>query len=258
MERPKPRQALKADKLQVEIYPSREAMGRASAHDVAARMRKRLEGGQTVRMVFAAAPSQNEFLAELRVAKGIDWARVEAFHMDEYIGLPVDAPQSFGRFLRLALFDHVRPGRIEYIDATAADPKAECSRYTALLGERQVDIVCAGIGENGHLAFNDPPVVDFDDPLSVKTVTLDEVCRAQQVHDGAFPTVADVPKTAMTLTVPALMSARWLYCMVPGPTKSEAVRRTLRERISTACPAGILRRHDGAVLYLDEASAAGL
>lgn len=249
--RPMPLRSFAVDRLQVEIYANREAMGAAAAFAVATAMQTLFASQERVRMVFAAAPSQNEFLAALAATEGLDWGRVEAFHMDEYIGLPADAPQRFGTFLRERIFDLVHPGRVEYIDGNAPDIEAECLRYAGLLAERPIDIVCAGIGENGHMAFNDPPVADFDDPQAIKVVTLDEVCRMQQVHDGAFPRLEDVPRTALTLTMPTLMSARRVSCVVPGPTKAAAVLATLRDPISTACPATVMRRHPNAVLYLD-------
>ncbi len=244
-----------ADRMKVKVYVTREAMGMAAAEAVARRVDEILAQHERVRIVFAAAVSQNEFLAHLRQIEGIDWDRVEAFHMDEYVGLPDDAPQRFGNFLREHLFDCVQPGRAEYIDGTAPDLETECERYAALLAERPVDIVCAGIGENGHMAFNDPHVADFEDPETVKVVELDRTCRMQQVHDGAFATLDQVPTHALTLTMPALMSAHRIYCMVPGPTKREAVRSTIEGPISTACPATIMRRHDHAVLYLDAEAA---
>ena len=255
-DRPVPLRFLKVDTLSVEVHGRREEMGRAAALDVAVRMRELLRTQPLVRMVFAAAASQNEFLATLAGQDNVDWARVEAFHMDEYIGLPEGAPQSFARFLRERLFDLVCPGRVVYIDGRAADPEAEARRYATRLAERPIDIVCAGIGENGHMAFNDPHVADFSDPATVKIVTLDDVCRAQQVHDGAFDRLDLVPRTALTLTMPTLMSARALYCIVPGPSKTAAVHRTLRGPIAEECPATIMRRHARAILYLDATSAA--
>jgi len=254
--RPVPIRNLVADQLQVQVFTTRSDMGTTAAFDAAEYIRQLIRGQGWARVVFAAAPSQNEFLAALSAAPGMDWARVEAFHMDEYVGLAGDAPQGFGNFLRARLFERVRPGRVEYIDGSAKDAEAECRRYAELLRERPVDIVCAGIGENGHLAFNDPPVADFNDPKVVKVVTLDEVCRMQQVHDGAFATIGDVPKMALSLTIPALMAAKRIYCIVPGPTKTVAVRKTVKDPVSTACPATIMRRHPNAVLYLDRDSAA--
>jgi len=253
--RPSAVRTLDVDALHIQVYATRAEMGQAAAYDVSARMRALLSQQASIRMVFAAAPSQNEFLAALGRTVGLDWSKVEAFHMDEYVGLPADAPQSFGLFLRTRLFDLARPGRVEYIDGNAPDAAAECARYGALLRERPVDIVCAGIGENGHMAFNDPHVADFADPEVVKLVTLDEVCRRQQVHDGAFASVDQVPKAALTMTMPALMSAQRVYCIVPGPTKTEAVLRTLHGAMDTSCPASVMRRHRQAVLYLDQEAA---
>jgi glucosamine-6-phosphate deaminase len=206
-------------------------------------------------MVFASAPSQDEFLATLSCRTDIAWDRVVAFHMDEYIGLPADAPQSFGRFLRERLFDKAQPGEVHFIDGQASDPEAECHRYTGLLQAHPVDIVCAGIGENGHLAFNDPHVADFSDPLLVKVVELDKVSRTQQVHDGCFPDLESVPTHALTMTMPALTAARSVFAMVPGPTKAQAIRDTLEGLIGPHCPATILREHPDAVLFIDQDSA---
>ncbi|NLE76851.1 MAG: glucosamine-6-phosphate deaminase, partial [Chloroflexi bacterium] len=156
-QRPTPQRTFAVEKLQVEVFATRAHLGAAAADDAAAQMRVLIREQGTVRMVFAAAPSQNEFLAELGRLPGIDWGRVVAFHMDEYVGLGPDAPQSFARFLREHLFQRVRPGQVHYLNGLAPDPQAECSRYAALLAQAPIDIVCAGIGENGHLAFNDPP-----------------------------------------------------------------------------------------------------
>ncbi|NLG52010.1 MAG: glucosamine-6-phosphate deaminase [Chloroflexi bacterium] len=257
-QRPQPVRTLSVDTLAVQVYASRQEMGAAAAFDVAQRMRELLAHQPHVRMVFAAAPSQNEFLATLTSIPDLDWQRVQAFHMDEYVGLDPRAPQGFGNFLRERLFDRVKPGSVQYINGNATDPQAECRRYAVLLQAEPLDIVCAGIGENGHMAFNDPPVADFDDPQAVKLVQLDQTCRWQQVHDGAFARIDEVPQTALTMTMPALMAARWVYCIVPGPTKTEAVTRTLRDPITTACPATIMRRHSQAVLYLDSEAAAAI
>jgi glucosamine-6-phosphate deaminase len=258
MEHPIPLKLAVVGNLRVETYATRQEMGTAAACDVSDRVQRLIGEQDMVRMVFAAAPSQNEFLDALAGMPALDWGRVEAFHMDEYVGLEENAPQLFGRYLREHLFDRVRPGRVEFINGAASDFEDECARYSALLSERPIDIVCAGIGENGHLAFNDPHVADFQDPKSVKVVTLDDVCRSQQVHDGAFATIDDVPTAALSLTISSLMSARWLYCVVPGPTKTVAVRRTLSAPIATACPATIMRRHPRAVLYIDVEAAAEL
>jgi glucosamine-6-phosphate deaminase len=241
------------DRLAVRVYQERQAMGEAAAAAVARQMRNRLAQQRGVRIVFAAAPSQNEFLDALAGSSGIDWSRVTAFQMDEYLGLPPDAPQSFGRFLTDRLFDRVRPGAIHRIDPCNG-AAAECARYVRLLAAAPIDIVCLGIGENGHLAFNDPPVADFDDPVWMKVVALDAASRRQQVHDGCFPTLAAVPTHALTLTIPALLSGETLFCIVPGPAKQAAVRCALHDAIAPACPASVLRSHPHCTLYLDEDS----
>jgi len=233
-------------------------MGLAAAYDALAILELVQYNGAVPRVIFAAAPSQNELLGALCQGGRVDWPRVHAFHMDEYLGLPPDAPQSFGRFLRERLFEHLPFGSVQYLDAQTVDPAMECARYADLLAAAPIDLVCAGIGENGHMAFNDPAVADFHDPALVKVVALDAVCRQQQVNDGAFASLAQVPTHAMTLTMPALLAARRIVCVVPGPTKAAAVKAALTGPISTACPASALRRHPQAVLYLDRASAAGI
>lgn len=245
-----PVKEIKADDLKVRVYLNRGEMGAAAGADVAAKIKELLRTKGGIRMIFAAAPSQNEMLDALAADPEVDWSRIAAFHMDEYLGLPPGAPQAFGRYLQGRLFDRVKPGTVHLIDSSNGS-EAECSRYAALLTEAPIDIVCLGIGENGHIAFNDPPVADFDDPRLVKPVELDEACRRQQVNDGCFPDIDAVPKHALTLTVPALLSGAHLYCVVPGPTKREAVGRTLSEPIATACPSTILRRHPDCTLYVD-------
>ncbi len=244
------------DKLTVQIHPTRDSMGKAAAAGIKACILSLLEKKEHVNMIFAAAPSQNEVLACLAADGDIPWNRVNAFHMDEYIGLPADAPQGFGNFLKARLFGLVEFRRVFYIDITADDPERECARYAELLREYPTDIVVMGIGENGHIAFNDPPVADFNDPLAVKPVPLDEICRNQQVHDGCFQTIDEVPKTAITLTVPTLFAGEYLFCVVPAATKAHAVRDTLCGEIGEACPATVLRLHERAILYLDSDSSA--
>ena len=243
----------KVDKLQARVFVDRQALGRAAAQDVSARL-KELVPRKTVSVIFAAAQSQNEFLEALVASPGIDWSRVIAFHMDEFIGLPGTAPQSFGCWLRERLFDKVKPGRVHYLDGMAKDVEKECARYAALLQASPPDITCMGIGENGHLAYNDPPYADFNDPKAVKQVEVALASRQQQVNEDCFNRLEEVPRTAITLTVPALLSAVWIYSMVPGPRKAQAVKRTLEGAITADCPATILRRHDRAVLYLDRDS----
>lgn len=242
------------EKLAVRVLPNRAALGRAAAQAVAARMKEVLRE-KPLSIVFASAPSQNEFLAELCQTPGLDWQRVTAFHLDEYLGLPATAPQCFSRFLRHALFDAVRPGTFHVLDGLAADPEAECRRYEALLQAAPLDIACIGVGENGHLAFNDPPYADFNDPRWVKVIELDLTSRRQQVFDGCFQQLDDVPSRALTLTLPAILSARFIASMVPGARKAEAVRQTLHGPLTANCPSTGLRGHPAATLFLDRDSA---
>ena len=259
MTSPNPTQPLKVfrrDHLMVEVHVSPQDLGQAAGAACLNRLRVLLENQIKVNVVFAAAPSQNEFLETLSSAPGVDWSRVTAMHVDEHVGLADDAPQCFGNYLRQHIFDLVEPGQVHFLDGTAADLQKEVERYSALLRDNPVDVVCAGIGENGHLAFNDPGVADFLDTAWVKIVELDRVCRQQQVNDGCFVSIDDVPSHALTLTIPALMAARWIYCMVPGHTKAEAVRLTLGSEISDQVPATALRVHPRAVLYVDIESSA--
>lgn len=241
------------DNPRVIVCANREDMGKQSSLSVANKIRELLAQQPTVNIIFAAAPSQNEFLAAL-AKEELEWDRINAFHMDEYIGLEEYAPQRFGNFLKQRLFDKVRFGNVMYIDGNATDSKQECLRYASLLDLFIPDIVCMGIGENGHLAFNDPPVANFQDPEKVKIVTLEKVCRQQQVNDGCFATINDVPKNAITLTIPVLMKARHVFCMVPGKLKTAAVYNTLNQPIVHQYPSTILRTHPSAILFLDQES----
>lgn len=244
------------DRLQVRVYEDRPSMGAAAAQVVAKWMRATILEKGVVNMIFAAAPSQNEFLSTLASMDDLDWSKVVAMHMDEYVGLPSDAPQGFGNFLSEHLWDRVKPGIVHKLDISTTVPEQECRRYSAILKANPADIVCAGIGENGHMAFNDPHVADFQDPLIVKVVDLDEQCRQQQVHDGCFASLDQVPTHAMTVTMSALMAAPRICCVVPGPTKAEAVKATLVGPIDEVCPATVMRRHPEAILFVDRQAAA--
>ncbi|MGE5483137.1 MAG: glucosamine-6-phosphate deaminase [Bacteroidota bacterium] len=252
-----PRKRLQFERLVVEVYETREEMGAAAAARVAEALRQALaaEEAARARVIFAAAPSQNEFLSSLQQEREIDWPRVVGFHLDEYLGLPADAPQTFRTYLRDHIIAAVKPGVMNWIDGDTTDPTAECERYARLIDGAPLDVACIGIGENGHLAFNDPPVADFADPVSVKVVELDPRDRRQQVNDGCFPNLDAVPRQAITVTIPPIMRSRFISCVVPGPRKAEAVRAALTGPVTTDCPASILRRHPNAVLFLDEAAA---
>ncbi len=243
-------QSSRHDSLLARSFPSRGAMGEAAAADIAVALRARLAEQPSVRMIFAAAPSQQEVLEELVAAPDIDWSRVTAFHMDEYVGLAPAAPQRFANWLDQRLFSLVPFGAVHRIDP-GSDPDATAAQYATALAAAPIDIVCLGIGVNGHLAFNDPPVADFNDPLDVKQVALDDICRQQQVDDDCFERFEDVPLMAVTLTIPRLMRAQELFCIVPGAAKREAVRQTLDGPIAVSCPGSILRTHPHCTLYID-------
>ncbi|HID39530.1 MAG TPA: glucosamine-6-phosphate deaminase [Calditrichaeota bacterium] len=244
------------DNLKVKIFETRQELGRKMAAEVADEMRELLNKKDEIRMVFAAAPSQNEFLASLVNEPGIDWRKVTAFHMDEYLGLPEDSKERFSYFLKEKIFSKLPFKAVHYLQPTDDSPQEECERYSKIYMDRPIDIICMGIGENGHIAFNDPPVADFNDEQYFKIVQLDETCRLQQVFDKCFDTLDQVPQKAITLTIPGFMGAGSLFCGVPGHRKAEAIKRALNDSISPSCPATILRRHPKAVLYLDQESAA--
>ena len=245
------------DKLIAKIYSGRPELGAAAAEILTAKISELLKTKEYINIIFASAPSQNEFLAEL-LNKNIEWNRINAFHMDEYIGLHPDASQGFGNFLKDRLFSKVNCREVNYLNGNVSDPQDECKRYSDLLINYPTDIVCLGIGENTHLAFNDPHVADFNDPLIVKVVDLDQDCRSQQVNDGCFATIDDVPTHALTITMPALFKSTFAYAIVPGKFKANAIYHTLSSDISELYPSTILRRHDHAVLFIDEDSASKL
>jgi glucosamine-6-phosphate deaminase len=247
-----------ADALAVRVYASLEGMAAAAAAEAHEVLRQSVVAQGEARVIFACAASQLRFLEVLTGLPGLDWSRVTVFHMDEYLGVTADHPASFRRFLRERLVEWVRPGACHYLAGEAPEAVAECERYTRLLREQPVDLCCLGIGENGHVAFNDPPVADFSDPQTVKVVALDEACRRQQVGEGAFPTLAAVPVRALTLTVPALCSARRMVCVVPERRKARAVRDALHGPVSADCPASVLRRQAHCTLFLDADAAAWL
>lgn len=238
----------------VRVFADRAELGMVAGDDIAAELRRRLAERDQVRLALAAAPSQLETLVRLRAAPDVDWSRVTAFHLDEYLGLPPDAPQRFANWLRRSFFDHVGV-RAAHLIEPDGDPAGCAKRYAELLAEAPIDVVCLGIGVNGHLAFNDPPVADFADPLDVKVVELDDDCRMQQVMDECFDRIEDVPAAAVTLTVPRLLAADRLFCVVPGAIKRHAVQQALTAPVDAHCPATALRTHPDCTLYLDQESA---
>ena len=245
------------DSLAIQIYDSRDEMGKVAADNAIIYIKQLLKEKEEINILFAAAPSQNEFLKYL-IQKDIDWSKVNALHMDEYIGLPEDAPQRFGYYLNKHLFSLVNFKSVHYLYQNGTSAEEMCTRYENLLKKYPLDIVCMGIGENGHIAFNDPHVAAFDDVLLVKTVSLDEKCRLQQVHDGCFPSLDEVPLQAITVTIPVMMQAKKIFCIVPGNSKSNAILHTLTGEITSKCPASVLRMHKGATLFCDKESAASV
>lgn len=245
---------LEVDQLQVYVCPDRQELGKLAGQDAAVRINDIIKRRGEATVVFAAAPSQNELLAVLLHSK-VEWGKVRAMHMDEYIGLPSDHPARFGNFLRRAIFDHIKFKKIHYLAKASEDPAAACQSYEALLGKYPPDLILLGVGENGHLAFNDPPVADFNDPHKVKVVELDEICRRQQVNDGCFASINEVPRQAITLTMSAITAVPEAIASVPGVQKAQAVAAMLNGPVSTICPASVLRRHPSAAVYLDQESA---
>ena len=245
----------KFDLLTLEIYNDRREAGYAAGMAAAAAIRKVLEEKGAARVIFAAAPSQNEMLETLTAAPGIDWRNVTAFHMDEYLGLAEDDPRRFSWYLETHVFGKVPFGEVNRISCpprlTKMAVRNACVEYAKKLIEAPVDVVCLGVGENGHLAFNDPPAEFSPFTRWVKDVTLDEACRRQQVNDGCFPELDAVPRQAITLTIPALLAGESLICTVPGVRKREAVRRMLFGEISEESPASYLRTHENCVVFVD-------
>ncbi len=253
-----PIREFEVDALRVAVYATREAMGAAAAAAAAGWLREILARQSCAGVIFAAAPSQDTLLASLAAASEVAWDRVEGFHMDEYLGIAEDHAASFRRYLREHVEGPLGLRRFHYIRGDAEQPLDECDRYEKALAGQTVDLCCLGIGENGHLAFNDPPVADFSDPRRIKLVALDEGCRRQQVAEGHFPSLEAVPGYAFTLTIPALCAASRMVCVVPGERKAWAVREALEGPITPRCPASFLRRQPQATLYLDVAAAGKL
>ncbi len=251
-----PLRAFSVDRAQVEVYSSKAAASQAAAAKAVSILRgEENRNGKRLRIVVATGNSQSEVAEALAQASSVDWSRVEVFHMDEYVGMPATHPASFRRWIKTRLVDLVHPGQVYYLEGDAADVEGECRRYGRLLQSGAIDVCFLGFGENGHIAFNDPPNADFADPPAVKKVHLDERCRLQQVGEGHFPDLESVPHEALTATIPLLMSAKYLICCVPERRKAEAVRGALEGPISTTCPASVVRTHPRAFIYLDRDSA---
>jgi glucosamine-6-phosphate deaminase len=245
----------RVDALPVRVYRTAVDLAADAARQVQGYLQEVLARQSRASAILATGNSQIEFLEALAALGGVEWSKLTLFHMDEYLGLDAGHSASFRRYMRERVEARVKPGRFNYLEGDSPQPLAECKRYAGLLSAGPIDLCCLGIGENGHLAFNDPPVADFQDPEPVKLVKLDRACRQQQVGEGHFPDLNAVPQYAFTLTIPTLCSARRMVCIVPELRKAQAVKDALRGPIHTSCPASVLRRQAHCTLFLDSASA---
>jgi glucosamine-6-phosphate deaminase len=244
------------NQLAVYIYKDNESMGRAAARAAAACIQEAVNLRGTANILLATGNSQLSTLWNLR-RYDLPWKAVNVFHIDEYLDLAPGHPAGFASFLRRHLLDHVGVGAFYPVPGHPVDVDVACKAYEMLLRAHPIDLCCLGIGENGHIAFNEPNAADFDDPIWVKRIQLEDTSRRQQVGEGHFDSLEQVPTHAITLTIPALRYAKKLLCIVPEKRKARAIRATLRDPISTNCPASILRQTSHARLYLDQ-EAAGL
>ncbi|NOZ49023.1 MAG: glucosamine-6-phosphate deaminase [Chloroflexi bacterium] len=240
--------------MDIHIYPDKKTLSEVAAHYVGEHINEAIGQRGAANIIVGTGASQYDFLAFLRNLDDVDWTRVTVFHLDEYLGISAQHPASFRRFLKERFFDYLPLVTVHLLTGDADDPIQECARYGELLAGCIIDVACIGIGENGHLAFNDPPA-DFDTEALVHVVTLDKVCRQQQVGEGHFPSLQDVPKQALSLTIPAIMSAKAISCVVPDVRKAQAVKCALEGPITPDCPASILWKHPHCQLYLDKESA---
>lgn len=253
----------KVESMPVTVYNSNTEVGLAAAADAAEYLKQVLQERGQANVILATGNSQLTFLHTLRSAAGIDWSKINFFHMDEYINLPSGHPASFPLFLQRHFLDHLQPQAGAFYPVpgphTQTGERPEdvpgLKEYEDLLRTNPADLCALGIGMNGHLAFNDPPYADFNDPVWVKTIKLDEMSRRQQLGEGHFPDLDSVPTHAITLTIPALLAARKVLAIVPELRKAEAVKQALQGPVDTHCPASILRSNAHVHLYLDRDSA---
>ncbi|MDA1275017.1 MAG: glucosamine-6-phosphate deaminase [Verrucomicrobia bacterium] len=246
------------EKLSVAVYADPTRLAQGAAREVRGHIVETLARQGTARVILATGNSQLQFLEVLAGMEGVDWSAVTLFHMDEYLGITGDHPSSFRFYMRERVEKRLVPGCFHYLQGDALEPIRECKRYGELLLEQPIDLCCLGIGDNGHLAFNDPPVANFEDRDLVKIVRLDDICKTQQANQGHFPNKDAVPPYALTLTIPALCLARRMICLCPGQHKAKAVKDTLEGPVGPGCPASVLRTQSQAELLLDAASARDL
>jgi glucosamine-6-phosphate deaminase len=241
--------------LQTRILPDKAALGEAAAAEAASVLRETIARQGRARVVAATGASQFEFLDALTTAPDVDWDRTTFFHLDEYVGLPASHPASFRRYLKERLADRVHPGTFHFIEGDRPDPEAEARRVGELIRAAEIDVAFVGIGENGHLAFNDPPA-DFATDAPYLVVRLDEACRRQQLGEGWFARLEEVPQRAISMSIRQILKARRILCVVPDARKARAVRDCLTGDVSPLRPASALQRHPATTVYLDVNSAA--
>lgn len=240
------------DNIKVKVYGNAQQLGGAAAGDASSYLKSIQE--PMINLLFSTGASQFTFMDGLK-AQNIDWNRINAYHLDEYKGMSPEHPASFRLWIKERIEKVFNPNKVEYIQGDAESAEQECKRYAQLIEANPIELGFIGIGENGHIAFNDPPVADFDDEFLVKVVELDDACRRQQLGEGWFKTLEDVPTEALTLTVPAILRCKKIFSIVPDGRKAQAVYDALKGPISTKCPASILRTHADITLYLDRDSA---
>lgn len=245
----------RVDHLEVQIYQSEADMAENIAVIVREYLQSVLQQQGTATILLATGNSQLKFLDALIALGDVEWSKITLFHLDEYLGIVADHPASFRRYLRERVEKRVYPQKFHYIEGDTLEPLAECDRYTKLLQAQPIDLCFLGIGENGHLAFNDPAVANFQDPYTIKLVKLDPVNRQQQVNTGQFSSIDHVPQYAFTVTLPLICSAKKIFCLAPEKRKAQIVKEMLQGTISTQCPASILRQQPQATLFLDIDSA---
>ena len=244
--------------MKINIYPDVNTLGRAAAGFVSDTLKSVIATKGHANLILATGASQFTFLDAFKRIDGINWSVINVYHLDEYVGLSENHPASFRKYLSERIINHVKPARMHYIKGDALPIEKEIMRYSDLLEGTEIDIACIGIGENGHIAFNDPPVADFEDPVLIKKVKLDRECRMQQVGEGWFSSLDRVPTHALSLTIPAIMNAKTISCVVPDERKANAVKYTIEGPVSTSCPASILRNHPDCHLFLDDNSSSKL
>ena len=250
--------SFKVDSLNVKVYDSNIKIGQAAADFVSMKLNQAIRQREQANLILATGSSQFTFLDALKKDRSVDWSKITVFHLDEYKDMSDQHPASFRKYLRERILDEVKPKKAYFLDGDAEDIDAEIWSYENLLKSHSINVACIGIGENGHIAFNDPPIADLNDPHLVKLVELDEASRRQQMGEGWFATLDEVPTHALSLTITAIMRCKTISCVVPDNRKADAVHNTLYGPISTTCPASILRKHPETILFLDTQSASKL